>query len=86
MEKVKEMVNSEKNLKGKKHEEKDEIDEKRRIKKRKRFKIMKVSTDKNLKSFQSVVQLLDPQILPYLKGFGVTKKRVELKMSPIFSI
>ncbi|KAL7617721.1 hypothetical protein Lser_V15G04300 [Lactuca serriola] len=36
----------------------------------------------NLDSFQSVEQVLDPPILPYLKGSGVTRKRVELQRSP----
>ena len=76
-------MNSDTNLKRRKSEKKEKIYGKKKIKKQKRIKNLKKDLpNNNMKSFQFVEQVLDPPILPYLKGSGVKRKIVELYRSP----
>lgn len=74
-----------KKLKRKKLGENEEkISKKRRPKKEKESKRLKknISSDKNMKIFQSCVHVLGLKSLPCLRGPGVRKKRIKLKRSP----
>ncbi|XP_023729260.1 uncharacterized protein LOC111876938 [Lactuca sativa] len=76
-----EVVISDTNLKRKESEEKISGKNKK-IRKRKKSNQLKDLSDNYLESFQFAEQVPDLPILPYLKGSGVTRKRVELQISP----
>nr|KAJ0221881.1 hypothetical protein LSAT_V11C200050850 [Lactuca sativa] len=78
-----EVVISDTNLKRRKIEEKEErsYGKKKKIRKRKKFENLQSLPEDNLNSFHFAEHVPDPPILPYLKGSGLTRKRVELQRS-----